>query len=262
MLANNDFWTRLIRRDLGVVPCFAVNMKLYYLQGMNFGVPLTVYRLDELDRRQSVVELDQGVVFLDRYFAVYNTKIINTATQRSTELTLVGRSIKKTVFYSGRWCLLITDGELLGLAGDKLPAPHLPENETITDIITFEQDYETKYTVLTKSGVVYKRKILNLTIRTPIEEPVVSVVFKNKLLTHSGSIYWWGREVEYLGWFNSDQPICESESLYIGIDGKVGTRELPTTMSAHVYTELEKYFMIDIHKDPRTDQYLFRGFRR
>ena len=44
---RNLVWRQLIERDLGVVPSFVGNMKLYYLRGMNFGVPLTEYEWSE-----------------------------------------------------------------------------------------------------------------------------------------------------------------------------------------------------------------------
>ena len=38
-------WRPLIARDLGLLPHFVHNLKLYYLREMRFGVPLPMYHL-------------------------------------------------------------------------------------------------------------------------------------------------------------------------------------------------------------------------
>ena len=45
-ISHNLVWPLLIARDLGPVPSFVRNMKLYYLRAMNFGVPLSLYAWD------------------------------------------------------------------------------------------------------------------------------------------------------------------------------------------------------------------------
>src|SRR5579872_5022318 len=49
-VSRNLIWRRLIERDLGIVPAFIRNFKLYYLRGMSFGVPLRSYSVGELSQ--------------------------------------------------------------------------------------------------------------------------------------------------------------------------------------------------------------------
>lgn len=279
---NNTFWRNLIVRDLGVVPDFIDEYRLYYLKQMHFGVPLTLYGLDE-EREHSLTELDDQVVFIgsDRddyeYRVRLNNELRNVNDDTRVKLDLVGRSIKKMVQMGSDHFLLTTDGHLLSLVDGEGSTPYYTRRGTpVADIVG--------QCILLKSGEVYFVNSSNPGKRAAVPgkraelpEPVVSIN-GGQLLMKSGLYYGYEFDITsnslYVdksrsGRYDREQYRLEflseldsSEHLIIDLNGAVvNESSFITHVYANIFTELGRYFMVQLYRaDSQT--YYYRGFKK
>lgn len=196
---KNLFWRELIVRDLGLVPLYTTNYKLYYLKQMKFGVPLTMYRAPinkinskfALTREQIVGELVpimDKVVMANNQFIVHENYISARSDGRTTIDDLVGVSARKMfhiTFPDDIVIYVLFTGGFICAADDceNILSELVPADEVITDITTIEQY---KYVVVvTKSGKVFLNGQLQLS-----PEPMLSIV-NNRLLSVTGNYHRW-----------------------------------------------------------------------
>ena len=156
-MCQNPIWSDLVVRDLGLVPRFAINMKLYYLRAMNFGVPLTEYEVDLRTKdRMVVLGSTEGVLMsLGEFIIKRGNLIVDRMDRTQVEALPWNVTIKKLTFdrnvdVVGLTHLLATDGCLYGFDGHRHNRPSLPRGEVMADhhyVLSCRRTL-----VLTKSG--------------------------------------------------------------------------------------------------------------
>ena len=152
-VGGNLVWQQLIARDLGIVPTFIRDLKLYYLRAMNFDLPLTlyVYEPDEsLPPKQIFHEVARDVLLADRGAPrCVRGNIIQPNTVLPYNVTI--RKIFPSILRDRSPKYLSTEGQFYNREGRIVTLfPELPPGEMITDILFLDG-----ITILTKSGKVY-----------------------------------------------------------------------------------------------------------
>lgn len=262
--------------DLGVIPDFTNEYRLYYLKQMHFGVPLTLYGLVE-ENEHPVVELDQQIVFAgsdvidEEYeFRIYlNNELRHLNNDIRVKVDLVGRSIRKMVYMGHQLFLLTTDGYLFSVVnGDKFTPYHTRIGSAVADI--------RDNIILLKSGQLYFTQDNKQGERTETPEPIVSIN-GSLLLSQSGNYYKYKYISNSHRYENELVPAGKLDlekykwefldskgDLNIERDGDVMDRSLAVPhMYFGVYTDLWRYFMVQVYQVKIEDwsrQYRFRGF--
>ena len=150
-------WRPLIARDLGLLPSFITNLKLYYLREMNFGVPLPYYRLKgdrpELYNRggQHLDAEEELALYVSPLLVIKQGNIVKMERQWSEPKQLPKRiTIKRWVTAGGfdrhsrvdTPFLLSTEGELYSTDGSiKTLEPSIPPKEVIRNINVSWKNY-------------------------------------------------------------------------------------------------------------------------
>lgn len=136
-ISRGLIWTALIRRDLGLVPDWAKDRKLYYLREMHFGVPLNVYSWNaQKDEELHIIDL--RVLAENKEFTLHENKIYDKELNKVSNINLRDTSYRRSVIYQGKTYIITTGGQLLDLTGKiaDIPPWRLPLGEVICDITT------------------------------------------------------------------------------------------------------------------------------
>ena len=291
-VGRNLIWPQLVARDLGLVPSFIRNMKLYYLRGMNFGVPLSLYtweRTNDLTKKplppnEQFREVDTNVMLAVQYTPYYSKGNVI----KPNIILPYNVTIRKIFWTWTSWDsaskYLSTDGRFYEEDGTLARPPiELPPGEVVTDMKIF---ISVLTFLLTKSGKVFVvvRARGTPTMSVPVPEPIIDISsYNGRFVSISGRLYepgvsvgnkgqwvasatlstqleygtrWSIESYEYrpLGVAGRD-PITVATDGYVSYRGSI-TGPLPKPLQ----NEFDKYQLVSVYV--YDSLYWFRGFKR
>ena len=288
-VGRNLIWPLLITRELGPIPSFTRNMKLYYLRGMNFGVPLNLYAWDEsLPLEEQFREIATGVILIaDEAPRYVRGNIIQPGVVLPYNVTI--RKIFPALMNS---MYLSTEGQLYDQRGMiTTTVGALPLGEVIIDM-RFGGWHPTRTTLLMKSGNVYtvvEEGSARRWALISIPEPIIDITsYSDRFVSQSGKLYQPSERssddgkitvealptpelADHTRWSirsYENRPLESSPvvgSMTVLPDGHVTYKDsysdpFPKTIKA----EFAKYHLVSVYYDREEGKgaYLFRGFKR
>lgn len=215
MLMNKFFWRELVVRDLGPIPEFNNDYRMYYLKQMHFVVPLNLYKIpmrESLRSPELLQRLMYPVLLFDEKYKLQIEPNGVTLDSMSSNVVhrpnLVGKTVKKwfDLGYGGvagapSELLLLSNGKIVEMKS-KMASGHLHLNmrqvllktstkgEGVVDIVPKSYGNAHCEVIVTRSGKVYLNGKLQMNI-----EPMVRIDPNyRRLKSVTGRNYYYGPE--------------------------------------------------------------------
>lgn len=251
-------WINLIIRDVGVVPDFIMNHRLYLLRQLKFQLPLSLYRyelgrLTEIDTEISYCLGRNKLILKDNQLFQNGRSVLDTIVNCiSLVYNMRGRSIRGEVMYGREFKILMMNGKLLYRdLGVLVPPIGLPSTEVMIDI--------DPPLILTRSGRIYLNRNNEVKL-LPLEEPAIRL--NPTVVTRSGKLYKLGRNDE---WERVAPKRIKTDyfETYINHGWRIDRNGRAMRIRGNTDPIFDDYYMVDVGEYGTTGQvYYFRGFKR
>lgn len=256
------FWRDRIARDLGIVPDFVKNYKLYYLKQTHFGIPLEMYRVEN----GKLIPEDDGIIEANYYVRLTPTMIKNQ--EGAFHLDGHFTSFRQLISIG----VLAVDGTVYNLFGDKINPPvQLPRGEVLT---YYDSATDTS---LTKRGNVYNSEgervvfpepmVRNIVIFYP--EPMVIPRDKEKIhyIGKSGKNYHYNRSTSI--WEATSDLVPSSPTNLVELSEYASKYYIDLSGVFHEehrvrernWSSDPRYFIVEYYIDNKNIRHL-RGFKK